>query len=235
MKIDYNKNTNELFEIGNITSGVTIDGTVNVDAIGDMVEMYNADYSAHRIKSNLEGDDRLAGDEVDHLMQAIDVLEEMEEKHEDVIVMGDAPWIEPVETLPMSGGFSLTLEGVQNSIGQGGSIIEESTKENMDTVKKVGENIADTVLGKKPRKKREKREEKFPSASGIITGNKPLSPTDYIKILQEKIELTKLVDDIETIPAIPENISKKGREILLSLDKELSEVIDNYLAMIQTL
>lgn len=280
MKIDFNKNSSELFEVGNESNNVTIDDTVNIDAVEEMISMYNSDYSLHRIKSNLEGDDRLTGDEVDHLMEAINVLEEMESSPKE----DNAPWTEE-EVIGNKQTAKEIKEMIEDTLNPHTTEEAEQTKSAIEKLapwkddRTIGEKAHDKLVGdyisgvdpirvdesgsgtiyinknetemvdhgmtdkenaelqmvkqpeiegKKPRKQRETK------TATTTTGNKSISPQDYIKMLEEKIELTKLLSNI-TAPEIPDELTKAGRELLIRFCQDHNKLIVDYIESIQTL
>ena len=58
------------------------------------------------------------------------------------------------------------------------------------------------------------------------------STEDFIKLLQEKIEMAKLLD-LVTIPDVPTTMSKPNREILIEFQKEHSAMVAKYIQKIQ--
>lgn len=218
-QIGFNSAAGEVFYINHVTEKeVSIFQTeyINKDAIEEFIKQYNSDYSMSRIRSNMEADDCLTGDEVDYIIEQMEIWEEDQEVAKGADVDEDKfPWTE------------------EEVLGATEEQLKE-INENKVSEKELSENITAIFEAGKQKKERKKREPKTTS-SGEKSNGKKLSAEEYIEMLQEKIELTKSINDITTIGEIPENLSKKGKDLLLSLDKELSSVIDKYLEMVQIL
>lgn len=201
MKIGFNKTVDELYEANNNENCVTIDDTINIDAVEGFVVMYNEDYSLSRIKSNLEQDDRLTGDEVDELMSALSVLEELCEKVSET--KEQSPWSEEVK-------------------------LEQSSKE----IKKVLEG-GDIDHMKELPKTKKTRQPRISTAPGVST-KKSITPQDYMEILQEKMNLTKLLS-VTVAPEIPDGLTKLGRILMIEFSVDYNKLIVEYLERIQSL
>lgn len=219
-QIGFNSTVGEIFYINPVTQKeVSIFPTeyINKDSLESFVKQYNEDYSIARIKSNLEGDDNLTGDEVDYIIEQISIWEEDQEAAKGTDADNDSfPWTEEVP-IP-------NAEKVQDM------------NDNKLTVQELADTIVtvmseNTLVEKKERKPRQTKV----TSPGEKTGSKKLSAEDYIALLKEKIELTELITAaICQTSDIPETISKKGRDLILSMDREIGTVIDKYLEMVQS-
>jgi hypothetical protein len=69
----------------------------------------------------------------------------------------------------------------------------------------------------------------------ITDGNpaiKAQSAADFIKVMQEKIEMAKMLDGIE-LPEIPTSMTKANRDIMIEFQKEHSQLLVKYMQKIQ--
>jgi hypothetical protein len=66
-------------------------------------------------------------------------------------------------------------------------------------------------------------------------GNAPIksqSAADFIKVMQEKIEMAKMLDGIE-LPEIPTSMTKSNRDVMIEFQKEHSQLLVKYMQKIQ--
>jgi len=210
-QIGFNSTVGEVYYINPVTEKeVSVFQTeyINKDAIEEFIKQYNSDYSMSRIRSNMEADDRLTGDEVDYIIEQIEIWEEDQESAKGMNVDNDFPWTEEVTTG------------------------EEKVQDNPQPQFTPKEDI---VLPSEQKKERKKREPKTTSP-GEKASSKKLSAEDYIALLKEKIELTELITASTSQEIdIPKTMSKKGRDLILSMDEEISSVVDKYLELVQIL
>ena len=69
----------------------------------------------------------------------------------------------------------------------------------------------------------------------ITDGNSPIktqSAADFIKVMQEKIEMAKMLDGIE-LPEIPTSMTKANRDVMIEFQKEHSQLLVKYMNKIQ--
>lgn len=69
----------------------------------------------------------------------------------------------------------------------------------------------------------------------ITDGNpaiKAQSAADFIKVMQEKIEMAKMLDGIE-LPEIPTSMTKANRDVMIEFQKEHSQLLVKYMQKIQ--
>ena len=69
----------------------------------------------------------------------------------------------------------------------------------------------------------------------ITDGNAPIkaqSAADFIKVMQEKIEMAKMLDAIE-LPEIPASMTKSNRDVMVEFQKEHSQLLVKYMQKIQ--
>ena len=69
----------------------------------------------------------------------------------------------------------------------------------------------------------------------ITDGNGPIktqSAADFIKVMQEKIEMAKMLDGIE-LPEIPTSMTKSNRDVMIEFQKEHSQLLVKYMNKIQ--
>ncbi len=68
-------------------------------------------------------------------------------------------------------------------------------------------------------------------------GKKKLSIEEQVAYLQEKIELLKIFNELENQESVrfPENLSKPGRDIMISFTKEYDALIAKYVEEIQSM
>jgi hypothetical protein len=69
----------------------------------------------------------------------------------------------------------------------------------------------------------------------ITDGNpaiKAQSAADFIKVMQEKIEMAKMLDGIE-LPEIPTSMTKSNRDVMIEFQKEHSQLLVKYMQKIQ--
>ncbi len=69
----------------------------------------------------------------------------------------------------------------------------------------------------------------------ITDGNGPIktqSAADFIKVMQEKIEMAKMLDGIE-LPEIPTSMTKANRDVMIEFQKEHSQLLVKYMNKIQ--
>jgi hypothetical protein len=69
----------------------------------------------------------------------------------------------------------------------------------------------------------------------ITDGNAPIkaqSAADFIKVMQEKIEMAKMLDGIE-LPEIPTSMTKSNRDVMIEFQKEHSQLLVKYMQKIQ--
>lgn len=59
-----------------------------------------------------------------------------------------------------------------------------------------------------------------------------VSPSDYLKILQEKMDIVRLLDAVE-MPEIPTALTKANRDIMIEFQKEHTGLIAKYMEKIQ--
>lgn len=208
-QIGFNSAVGEVYYINPVTEKeVNIFQTeyINKDAIEEFIKQYNSDYSMSRIKSNMEADDRITGDEVDYIIEQMEIWEEDQEAAKGADVDNDFLWT----------GEAIVIK-------EGDTLPEETIKA-----------LNSTPVEKKERKK---RESKTTSPVEKSSGKK-LSAEDYIALLKEKIELTELITVVmarsQTVD-IPETMSKKSKDLIFCMDKEISMVIDKYLELVQNL
>lgn len=227
-QIGFNSTVGEIFYINPVTQKeVSIFPTeyINKEAMSSFVDQWNADYSMTRIKTNLEGDERLTGDEVDYIIEQISIWEEDQESAKGEDANDDSfPWTEEA-VKPITAAEKMFSGDEPKGIRK------------LDTVseKELSGNITEIFEAGKQKKERKPRQTKVTSP-GEKTGSKKLSAEDYITLLKEKIELTELITAaIYQTTDIPETVSKKGRDLILSMDREISTVIDKYLEMVQNL
>jgi hypothetical protein len=72
-------------------------------------------------------------------------------------------------------------------------------------------------------------------ARRITDGNpaiKAQSAADFIKVMQEKIEMAKMLDGIE-LPEIPTSMTKANRDVMIEFQKEHSQLLVKYMQKIQ--
>lgn len=70
------------------------------------------------------------------------------------------------------------------------------------------------------------------SRKPIDTSIKAVSPADYIKVLQEKMDIVRLLDAVE-MPEIPTALTKGNRDIMVEFQKEHVALIAKYMERIQ--
>jgi hypothetical protein len=58
------------------------------------------------------------------------------------------------------------------------------------------------------------------------------NPSDYIAILQEKIEIVRILDSV-SLPDIPSNLTKANRDIMIDFQKEHEALVAKYMEKIQ--
>lgn len=218
MKLQFNRTIGEIFYIHPVTEeevGVmTIEPEINYDAIESMLEGYNAGYSLSRVKSNMEQDDRLTGDEIDYIVEQLEMFEEdMEKKSVEEV----SPWTQEHDKT----WSELTPAQITETI----EILQQG--------KEVGEQIADTVITAM-KKERKKREPKTSNGGVQGTSKKTLTPQEYMESLLEKVELCKILSDVQ-YPEVPADLSKTNRNLMLEMNKELEGVVTTYLQKIQEL
>lgn len=85
----------------------------------------------------------------------------------------------------------------------------------------LGTPVAEPVKAKKTWSRK-------PTDSSIKT----VSPADYIKVLQEKMDIVRLLDAVE-MPEIPTALTKANRDIMLEFQKEHGALITKYMDKIQ--
>jgi len=69
----------------------------------------------------------------------------------------------------------------------------------------------------------------------ITDGNpaiKAQSAADFIKVMQEKIEMAKMLDGID-LPEIPTSMTKANRDVMIEFQKEHSQLLVKYMQKIQ--
>jgi hypothetical protein len=218
MKLLFNKNIGEVFYKHPVTDEeVSIFPTedINHDAIEEMLSGYNAEYSLSRVKSNMETDTRLTGDEIDYIIEQLEMFEESQETAGNEAETG-TPWTD-------EDGATF----VQKANAPVGTVIEPEDK--IDAQIKKGEELIEALP--KPRKTRQPRTtiSSVPGAS-----KRTLTPQEYMQSLQEKMDLTKLLSETHT-PEIPEGLTKDGRKLMVEFASDYNKLIVEYLEKIQNL
>lgn len=214
MKLKFNENVGEVYTYsprGGEEVSVFMTEDINHDAIKSLVTQYNEEYSLNRIKGNLEQDERLTGDEVDYIMEQLELFEESNSNAGDSIV---APWTEEVILNPNPTIITIPKDTLQKG----------------DTVHIEYNSIGEVAIEKKERKTRQ------PRTVNPVTGNgkKTLTPQEYILVLQEKMDLTKLLSNT-IAPEIPEGLTKSGRNLMIEFAADHNKLIFDYLEKIQNL
>ena len=100
----------------------------------------------------------------------------------------------------------------------------------VDPIQKTeNEGMASVTVEKKQRKPRQAR------TTPVASGSKSISAEDYIAQLQEKIELVKIIGGLKLELEMPENISTKGKNLLIELEKSINSTVAAYMGQVQTM
>jgi len=180
---------------------------IKPEIITTVVEMYNSGSSVEQLGKYLDKADGVTLEESEYITEQITNY---------LKLAGDTQEETPVD------GLTVTAESGAISAGKG-----EVTNMTMPTEQKEApvENIPGKVDGRKNRQ---------PRTAQVSATTKVQSPEDYLKLLEEKMLLTKTLATIQA-PEIPTGVSKQGRELMLELNKEMTGMISKFMEKIQTM
>lgn len=219
MKIAFDQNTTEIYSQKDRANNVTIDDTIDVRDLQKFIDLYNSDMTLGRISSTIGDNTNLTGDEIEHISQAIVVLEELDESQESTSVVDETPWTEEMERNQHI-KISTSLEEALNEI---------PSRTNVGNIP-----VGDSITLEKPAKKTRQ-----PKTSTALPGSnkKTLSPQEYIAYMEEKINLTKVISQAMIELQEPDGIelSPKSRQMVIAMEKEINVIVSNYLERIQNL
>lgn len=117
------------------------------------------------------------------------------------------------------------VESSSGSVSAANGAVSSVTVPQTNMILNVADNVIEDAAGKVGVKKRGTKATPVSSSSKV-------SPEDYIKQLEEKIALMKLLAAIE-LPEIPTGITTGGRKLMVEMHKEFVEMRDRYIQIVK--
>ena len=108
--------------------------------------------------------------------------------------------------------------------------------DNLDQVKPsdiiIGTEVPPVIITAPESEKKDKRVYQRRVTDGRSSTFKPQSAEDFIKVMQEKIEMARMLDAV-TLPEIPGSMTKGNRDIMVEFQKEHAVMVTKYMQKIQ--
>ena len=104
-----------------------------------------------------------------------------------------------------------------------------------DNLEQEDAQVQDNQNNSQPLPEPEKKEKKTYQrrmTDGKSPAFKPQSAEDFIKVMQEKIEMARMLDAV-TLPEIPSSMTKSNRDIMVEFQKEHAAMVVKYMQKIQ--
>lgn len=184
---------------------------IKPEIITTVVEMYNSGSSVEAIGKYLDKADGVLLEESEYITEQISNY---------LKLAGDTQEETPVQV------EVVTVKATKES--EIGKIDPVTTEEKKIVIKGQEENPVNIPAKVDGRKNRQ------PRTAQVSATTKVQSPEDYLKLLEEKMLLTKTLATIQA-PEIPIGVSKQGRELMLELNKEMTGMISKFMEKIQTM
>lgn len=125
------------------------------------------------------------------------------------------------------------IENINNYISMENQNQNNQFPNNLDQVTpeatEVSTVMAGTFLNPEPVKKKNYQRRMTDGKSPVF---KPQSTDDFIKVMQEKIEMARMLDAV-VLPEIPGSMTKGNRDIMVEFQKEHAAMVVKYMQKIQ--
>ena len=125
------------------------------------------------------------------------------------------------------------IENINNYISMENQNQNNQFPNNLDQVTpeatEVSTVMAGTFLNPEPVKKKNYQRRMTDGKSPVF---KPQSTDDFIKVMQEKIEMARMLDAV-VLPEIPGSMTKSNRDIMVEFQKEHAAMVVKYMQKIQ--
>ena len=125
------------------------------------------------------------------------------------------------------------IENINNYISMEYQNQNNQFPNNLDQVTpeatEVSTVMAGTFLNPEPVKKKNYQRRMTDGKSPVF---KPQSTDDFIKVMQEKIEMARMLDAV-VLPEIPGSMTKGNRDIMVEFQKEHAAMVVKYMQKIQ--
>ena len=140
------------------------------------------------------------------------------------------------EELCTQDGREFIIENINNYISMENQNQNEQFPNNLDQVTSEvtevsapapSESVSATETEKKEKKVYQRR-----MTDGKSPAFKPQSTDDFIKVMQEKIEMARMLDAV-VLPEIPGSMTKGNRDIMVEFQKEHATMVVKYMQKIQ--
>ena len=126
------------------------------------------------------------------------------------------------------------IENINNYISMENQNQNNQFPNNLDQIipgfaTEVSTVMAGTFLNPEPVKKKNYQRRMTDGKSPVF---KPQSTDDFIKVMQEKIEMARMLDAV-VLPEIPGSMTKGNRDIMVEFQKEHAAMVVKYMQKIQ--
>lgn len=175
---------------------------VNHEVVAEIVRIYNDTQSILNIDMYLLNEERCSQDEREFIMENITNYIKMENQNQSNIFPNNLDTMTEKETVDVLHNIIIGTEPASTPVQQ--PVVEEKQK------RQWTRRVTD---GKSP----------------VF---KPQSTEDFIKVMQEKIEMARMLDAV-TLPEIPGSMTKGNRDIMVEFQKEHAAMVVKYMQKIQ--